>query len=142
MTIESQREFVGRSLGTNVFTLMDFIGDPSFRRQENGAVGTRPADAQDHQGIERDLSESLCDDDRFSHSVQTCRSEEREACHTLVQGLKPTGIPDTIAYLTEEELGQASKDLEEVGYDPQLFHIALTAPPAPVDYFHVSIRSR
>ena len=29
------------------------------------------------------------------------------------------------------------KDLEEVGYDPQSFLIALTAPPGPVDYFHL-----
>jgi hypothetical protein len=45
-----------------------------------------------------------------------------------------------VSYLTEEELIRASKDLEEVGYDPQMFHIALTAPPAPVDYYHLSIR--
>jgi hypothetical protein len=39
-------------------------------------------------------------------------------------------------------LALASKDLEDIGYDPQSFMIALTAPPSPVDYFHAHVRSR
>ena len=66
--------------------------------------------------------------------------EERDALQALVRSLTPTGIPDTVAYLTEEELALASKDLEDIGYDPQSFMIALTAPPSPVDYFHAFIR--
>jgi hypothetical protein len=68
--------------------------------------------------------------------------EERESLQALVRSLTPTGIPDTVAYLTEEELSLASKDLEAIGYDPQSFMIALTAPPSPVDYFHSFIRPR
>jgi hypothetical protein len=68
--------------------------------------------------------------------------EEREALQTLVRSLTPTGIPDTVAYLTEEELTLASQDLEDIGYDPQSFMIALTAPPGPVDYFHSFIQPR
>jgi hypothetical protein len=60
----------------------------------------------------------------------------------MAGNLKPSGVPDTVAYLTEEELMRAAGDLEEVGYDSQAFHIALSAPPAPVDYFHLSIRPR
>jgi hypothetical protein len=62
--------------------------------------------------------------------------EERDSLQALVRSLLPTGIPDTVAYLTEEELTMASKDLEDIGYDPQSFMIALSAPPSPVDYFH------
>jgi hypothetical protein len=68
--------------------------------------------------------------------------EERDTLQALVRSLSPTGIPDTVAYLTEEELALASKDLEDIGYDPQSFMIALTAPPSPVDYFHAHVRSR
>ena len=49
---------------------------------------------------------------------------------------------DTVAYLTEEELTMASKDLEGIGYDPHSFMIALTAPPSPVDYCHSFIQPR
>jgi hypothetical protein len=68
--------------------------------------------------------------------------EEREVLQALVNSLTPTGIPDTVAYLTEEELSVASKDLENIGYEPQSFMIALTAPPSPVDYFHAFIQPR
>jgi hypothetical protein len=68
--------------------------------------------------------------------------EEREALQALVRSLTPTGIPDTVAYLTEEELASASKDLEDIGYDPESFMIALSAPPSPVDYFHSFVRPR
>ena len=44
-------------------------------------------------------------------------AQEREALLLLVQDLKPSGVPDTVAYLTEEELMRAAGDLEEVGYD-------------------------
>jgi hypothetical protein len=59
-----------------------------------------------------------------------------------VRSLTPTGVPDTVAYLTEEELTLASKDLEDIGYDPQSFMIALSAPPSPVDYVHAFIQPR
>jgi hypothetical protein len=141
MTIESQREFVGRSLGTNVVTLMDLIA-------------THPSTVMRMAPWEQDrlMLKTL-------HALnETYRSpytrhldfpiplemppEEREALQVLVRSLTPTGIPDTVAYLTEEELTLASKDLEDIGYDPQSFMIALTAPPSPVDYFHSFVRPR
>ena len=71
---------------------------------------------------------------------QDMPSDELEALRALVESLKPTGVPDTVAYITEEELTQASKDLESIGYDPQAFLVALTAPPSPVDYCHCLIQ--
>jgi Putative S-adenosyl-L-methionine-dependent methyltransferase len=139
VSIESQREFIGRSLGTNVLTLMDLLA-------------THPMAGKRMEPWEQDrliLNTIKALNESYQSPYTTTMgfplraempSEERVALHHLVQKLKPTGIPDTIAYITEEELMQASKDLEEVGYDPQSFYIALTAPPAPVDYFHVSIR--
>jgi len=141
ISIESQREFIGRSLGTNVFTLMDLLATHPM-------AGRNMAPSEQDRLILKTIK-ALNETYQSPYATTIAfpiRADmpvgEREACHTLVQGLKPAGVPDTIAYITEEELGQASKDLEEVGYDPQLFHIALTVPPAPVDYFHVSIRPR
>ena len=50
--------------------------------------------------------------------------------------LASTGVPDTVAYLTEEELSATSKELEAVGYDPDTLNVALTAPPSPIEYHH------
>jgi hypothetical protein len=141
MTIESQREFVGRSLGTNVLTLMDLIAT-------HPSAGTRMAPWEQDRLMLKTLH-SLNETYRSPYARRLdfpipleLPPEEREALQALVRALTPTGIPDTVAYLTEEELTLASKDLEDIGYDPQSFMIALTAPPSPVDYFHVSVRPR
>jgi len=141
MTLESQREFVGRSLGTNVLTLMDLIAT-------HPSAGTKMAPWEQDRLMLKTLR-------AFNGTYQSPYERrldfpipaemppgERESLQALVHSLGPTGIPDTVAYLTEEELSLASKDLEDIGYDPQSFMIALTAPPSPVDYFHSFIRPR
>ena len=141
MTLESQREFVGRSLGTNVLTLMDLIAT-------HPSAGKKMAPwEQDRLMLKtlRALNETYRSP--YEHYLDfpipfEMPLEERASLQALVRALKPAGIPDTIAYLTEEELSVASKDLEGIGYDPQSFMIALTAPPSPVDYFHCLIRPR
>lgn len=138
---ESQREFIGRSLNTNVLTLMDLLA-------------THPSAGRKMEPWEQDrlILRTIAALNKTYESPYATRMEfplrpelpahERETLSALVQDLKRSGVPDTVAYLTEEELMRAAGDLEEVGYDAQAFHIALSAPPAPVDYFHLSIRPR
>ena len=141
MTLETQREFVGRSLGTNVLTLMDLMAT-------HPSAGTRMAPwEQDRLMLKtiRALNETYRSPYKRHLDFPIpfeMPPEERESLQSLVCALAPTGVPDTIAYLTEEELSLASKDLENIGYDPQSFMIALTAPPGPVDYCHCLIRPR
>lgn len=141
VAVESQREFIGRSLGTNVLTVMDLLA-------------THPTAGEKMESWEQDrlilktikaLNETY--QSPYATKIdfpigQGMPAEERETLQALVHSLKPGGVPDTVAYLTEEELTAASKDLEEIGYDPQSFLIALTAPPAPVDYFHLGLSPR
>ena len=141
MLLESQREFVGRSLRTNVLTLMDLIAT-------HPSAGTSMAPWEQDRLMLKTLHalnvtyrspyERRLD---FPISLEM-PPEEREALQALVRSLAPTGIPDTVAYLTEEELALASRDLEAIGYDSQSFMIALTAPPSPVDYYHSFIKPR
>lgn len=141
MTLESQREFVGRSLGTNVLTLMDLMATHPL-------AGTRMAPWEQDRLMLKTLR-ALNETYRSPYARQLdfpipleMPPEEREMLQALVHALKPTGIPDTVAYLTEEELTLASKDLEDIGYDPHSFMIALSAPPSPVDYFHAFVQPR
>lgn len=141
MTLESQREFVGRSLGTNVLTLMDLIAT-------HPSAGAKMTPWEQDRLMLKTLR-ALNETYRSPYARQLdfpipleMPPEERDTLQALVQALKPTGIPDTVAYLTEEELTLASKDLEDIGYDPHSFMIALTAPPSPVDYFHAFVRPR
>jgi hypothetical protein len=140
-SLESQREFIGRSLGTNVLTVMDLLAThPSAGRKmepwEQDRLILRTIEA-----LNKTYQSPY--DTRMEFPIRPdAPADERDALLALVQGLKPSGVPDTVAYLTEEELMLAARDLEEVGYDPQAFQIALSAPPAPVDYFHLSISPR
>ena len=139
VSMESQREFIGRSLNTNVLTLMDLLAThPSAGRkmepweQERLILRTIAALNKTYESPYVTPMDFPVRGDVPAH--------EREELLALAQELKPSGVPDTVAYLTEEELMRAANDLEAVGYESQAFQIALTAPPAPVDYFHLSIR--
>ena len=141
VTVESQREFVGRSLGTNVITVMDLLA-------------THPTARKNMEPWEQDrliLKTIKALNETYQSSYPTKMEfpirqdlpvEERDTLLALVHSLKSGGVPDTVAYVTEEELMQAGKELEEIGYDPQTFSIPLTAPSGPVDYFHLSVMPR
>jgi hypothetical protein len=131
--IEAQKEFVGRSLNTNVMSLMDLLA-------------THPT-SSDLKGWEQDrlvlqtirvLNETY--QSRYRRSIDfplsTTPAENREELQGIIRSLKLDGVPDTIAYLTEEELMAASNDLEAIGYDRYLMQTALLAPPQGVDYYH------
>lgn len=135
VTLEPQREFVGRSLNTNVVTLMDLLAThpsagPKLQPWEQDRLVLKTIKALN------DTCESP-----YSRALEfplrkDLPPEERETLNGLLLSLKRGGIPDTVAYLTEEELAQAAKDLEAIGYDPDTVGIALTAPPSPVEYYH------
>ncbi len=138
-TLEPQREFVGRSLTTNVITLMDLLA-------------THPAAGPTLQAWEQDklvlktiraLNETF--ESPYRRRLEfplgaTMPLDERETLGAIVRALKDHGIPDTVAYLTEEELTRAQKDLEEIGYDVDTIQMAMTAPPSPVEYCHFTCR--
>jgi hypothetical protein len=137
LVIESQREFVGRNLGTNVLTLMDLLAT-------HPSAGSKMEPwKQDRLILQTIRALNEVYESPYERTIefpirQDIPVEERETLHALACSLKSSGVPDTVAYLTEEELTAASKDLEEIGYDSQSFLIALTAPPGPVDYFHMA----
>jgi hypothetical protein len=134
--IEPQKEFVGRSLGANVLSLMDLLSSypeaGSLRpwKQAKLVVETLHALNERHESpytrkIEFPFPEEM-------------PLEERETLQNLVRTLKQTGMPDTIAYLTEEELWRSMGSLEKIGYRRDVIQTALLAPPQGVDYCHFS----
>jgi hypothetical protein len=139
VTLEPQREFVGRSLNANVITLMDLLA-------------THPSAGTTLQEWERDrlvLKTMKALNETYESPYQRALEfplgtnipfDERETLNAILLSLKREGIPDTVAYLTEDELMRAAKDLEEIGYDPGTVNIALTAPPSPIEYCHFTCR--
>jgi hypothetical protein len=138
-TLEPQREFVGRSLNTNVITLMDLLAThpsagPALQTWEQDRLILQTIQAL-NETFESPYRRRL----EFPLST-TIPPEEREAMGALVRSLKDNGIPDTVAYLTEEELTLAQNDLEAIGYDEGAIKMALNAPPSPIEYCHFACR--
>ena len=137
--VEPQREFVGRSLNSNVITLMDLLAThpsagPNLRPWEQDRLVLKTIKAL-NETYESPYSRAL------SYPLgRDMPSEERDTLNGILLSLKRQGVPDTVAYLTEEELTRAAKDLEAVGYDPDTLSIALTAPPSPIEYCHFFCR--
>jgi hypothetical protein len=138
-TLESQREFVGRSLNTNVITVMDLLAvhpsaGPKLQAWEQDRLVLQTIKA---------LNETFTSSyrRRIDFPLSTdMPPEERETSNAILRFLKDDGIPDTVAYLTEEELTRAQQDLEAIGYDRDTIRMALNAPPSPIEYCHFACR--
>lgn len=138
-TIETQREFIGSRLGTNVMTLMDLL---SCHPMAGSKVQPWELDRLTVQTI-RTLNEIY--ESPYQRKIEyplrnEMPAEEREAAQGTLLSLKPDGIPDTIAYVTEEELSQSQPGLENLGYEREAWLMALGAPPSPVEYYHFWFR--
>jgi SAM-dependent MidA family methyltransferase len=138
-TFEPQREFVGRSLNTNVITLMDLLAT------HHSAGPKLQAWEQDKLVLKtiRALNETF--ESPYRRRLEfplgaTMPPDERETLGVILRALKDNGTPDTVAYVTEEELTRAQKDLEKIGYDVDTIQMAMTAPPSPVEYCHFTCR--
>ena len=134
VAIEPQKEMVGRSLGTNVVSLMDLLASyptaGSLNPWEQDRLILKTIQALNksyHSPYERAIELP------FRHAMPP---DERERLQGILKGLKRGGVPDTIAYLTEEEVFGAIRELEALGYDRQTIQAALVSPPQPVDYYH------
>ncbi|MBM4138076.1 MAG: class I SAM-dependent methyltransferase [Nitrospira sp.] len=137
--IEPQREFVGRSLSTNVLTLMDLLAThtsagPTLEPWEQDRLVLKTIKAL-NETYESPYSR------RFEFPLPTnMPPDEWETLDVILRSLKPNGVPDTVAYLTEEEITTAHKDLEVIGYNIDTIKMALSAPPSPIEYCHFNCR--
>jgi hypothetical protein len=134
VTVETQREFIGRSLGTNVISLMELLASypsPQSLRpweQDRLIIRTLKAFSGQYRSPYRRRIE-------FPIRNET-PSQERETLQTILASLGEDGIPDTVAYLAEEEIMGSMADLEALGYDRDTIMAALAMPPQPIDYRH------
>jgi hypothetical protein len=134
--IESQRDYVSRSLGAPVLSVMDLLAShpypPEGEPWQLDAFILRTLEALNQtyrspyqRRIEFPITEST-------------PPKERAELEALLQGLPSHGVPDTIAYLTEAEIRAARPALEKLGYDLEGIKAILQFPPQPVDYMHFS----
>ncbi|GJL55880.1 MAG: hypothetical protein NPIRA02_30120 [Nitrospirales bacterium] len=135
LVLESQREFIGNSIGANVLTLMDLlVAHPNLPNSSSWefdahvvrtleAINTGYASPYTRR-IEFPLRDAM-------------PSDEKGALHDILSHLKPNGLPDMIAYVTEAELREAQPALEKLGYEREDINMILQSPPQLVDYTHL-----
>ena len=139
VTIEQQREFLGSRLNTNVITLMDLLACHPL-------AGTRAQPWElDRLTIRTIQALNATYRSPYARTLEfplrgEIPADERAAMQAMLNSLDPRGVPDTVAYLTEEELSRAQRDLEEIGYDRESIQMVLGAPAAPIDYYHFFFR--
>ncbi|WP_447600993.1 SAM-dependent methyltransferase [Nitrospira sp. Nam80] len=136
---EPQREFVGSRLCTNVITLMDLLACHPL-------AGTKAEPWQlDRLTIRTIHALNAVYESPYERTLDfplrsEMPSQERDALQATLASLKRQGVPDTVAYLTEEELLRAQSELQDIGYDRESIQMVLGAPPAPIDYCHFFFR--
>ena len=134
VAIEPQKEFVGRSLGINVMSLMDVLAShPNLPQDAPWQIDrllmktVEAVNAGYVSPYERTIDLPLS---------SGTPEEARRELEQLLAGQARQGVPDTVAYLAEEEVMKAAGQLEALGYDRSILQAAFMAPPQPVDYFH------
>jgi len=134
--IESQRDFVSRSLGTHVLSVMDLLAShpypPEGEPWQLDAFILRTLEAVNHtyrSPYERRIEFPI---------MEGTPAKERVELEGLLQALPSHGVPDTIAYLTEAEIRESMPALEKLGYEAEGIKAMLQFPPQPVDYTHFS----
>lgn len=134
VSVEAQREFVGRSLNTNVISLMDLLACyPSPQslqpwEQDRLIIRTIHAFKDSYRSPYRRKID-------FPVRKET-PAAEREALQGLLNNLGTAGVADTVAYLTEQEITGDMATLEALGYERDLIMAALAMPVQPIDYRH------
>lgn len=139
LVLELQREFVGSRLATNVMTLMDVLAchpqvGTMAQPWELDRLTVRTIQALNNSyesPYERQLDFPLREDGP---------PQERHDLAQTIRSLTRKGLPDTVAYLTEDELLRAQNDLASLGYDRESILMALGAPAGPVEYYHFFFR--
>ena len=134
--IESQRDFVSRSLGTHVLSVMDLLASHPFPPEgepwelDAFILRTLTAVNQTYRSpYQRQIEFPI---------TESTPPKERAELEGLLKGLPGQGVPDTIAYLTESEILAAKPALEQLGYDLEGIKAMMQFPPQPVDYMHFS----
>ncbi len=134
--IESQRDFVSRSLGAPVLSVMDLLAShphpPEGEPWQLDVFILRTLEAvnQTYRSPYRRRIEFPI--------MESTPAKERAELEALLQALPSQGVPDTIAYLTESEIRVARPALEKLGYDLDGIEAMLQFPAQPVDYMHFS----
>jgi SAM-dependent MidA family methyltransferase len=140
IVIEPQKEFVSRELGQNVLTFVELLNTYPFpgklKRWERDRLTLQVLHAFSavyRSPYQRSLEFPIPPD---------IPEPERSKMVGLMHDLPATAVPDTAAYLTEEEILAALPSLEELGFSKDEIRDVLTPPSVlstDIDYYRFTL---
>ena len=66
--------------------------------------------------------------------------KQRKLILQLAKSLSAHGVPDTVAYVTQEEVFTALKPLRKLGYREKDLSASFQSPPPPVSFIHIQFK--
>jgi hypothetical protein len=140
ISIEPQKEFVSRMLGRNLLTLVDLLETYPF-------PGKLKPWERDRLVLQTLKTVSAVYASPYPRKIDyPIRLEtpeaERAQLQQLLNELPLTGLPDTIAYLTEDEILGCITELEALGFAKDEIRDRLRAPAEnrrDIDYYRFSL---
>jgi hypothetical protein len=139
VSIESQKEFVSRMLGQNLMTVVDLLETYPF-------PGKLEAWERDRLILRTLKILSACYESPYRRTIDypihpDTPEPGRGELAALLRELPAAGVPDTIAYLAEEEVLCALPELESLGFSREDVQDALRSaePAGPIGYYRFSV---
>jgi SAM-dependent MidA family methyltransferase len=132
---EYQNKFVGKDLGSEVVSLVDLM-------QNHPQVVSMAA--WDRDILMLNTLHALNTVYRSPYpgkldypALEGTPKKQRKQIAQLAKNLSSRGVPDTVAYVTREEVLAALKPLRKLGYREKDIQAVFQSPPPPVSFVHI-----
>ena len=136
--LEHQHDFVGRNLSENVLSALELVQvHPKISRME-------PWDAdllmlQTLQALNASYRSPYKGKMDYPPMPGTPKKQRKQIAE-LAKNLSATGVPDTVAYITESEVTESTGRLKKLGYGERDLKNAFDRTNQPIAFGHMTLR--
>jgi hypothetical protein len=135
ITREHQNQFVGRDLESKVVSLVDLV--QNHPQVANMAPWDRDILMLGTLHALNTVYRSPYSGKLNYPAIEGTPKKQRKQIAQLAKNLSSRGVPDTVAYVTREEVFAALKPLRKLGYRDKDIQSAFQSPQPPVSFVHI-----
>ena len=135
ITREYQNQFVGKDLGSAALSLVDLV--QNHPQVANMAPWDRDVLMLGTLHALNTIYRSPYSGKLNYPAMEGTPKKQRKQIAKLAENLSGRGVPDTVAYVTREEVLAALKPLRKLGYREKDIQSAFQSPPPPVSFVHI-----
>jgi SAM-dependent MidA family methyltransferase len=135
ITREHQNQFVGRDLESKVVSLVDLV--QNHPQVANMAPWDRDILMLGTLHALNTVYRSPYSGKLNYPAIEGTPKKQRKHIAQLAKNLSSRGVPDTVAYVTREEVLAALKPLRKLGYREKDIQSAFQSPQPPVSFVHI-----